>query len=65
MSTEFNELLVDSSDERAQVLIIGKRAQVQHIINEFHVKQLADRSQFSPLIPAPFGSGKWMSLLLR
>jgi hypothetical protein len=64
MSTEFNELLVDSSDEQAQVLIIGKRAQVQHI-NEFHVKQLADRSQFSPLIPAPFGSGKWMSLLLR
>ena len=65
MSTEFNELLSDSSDDRAQILIIGRRSQVQHIINEFHVKELADQIQFSPLIPAPFGSGKWMSLLMR
>jgi hypothetical protein len=65
MSTEFNELLPNSDDNRAQILIIGGRAQVLHIINEFHVKELADRIQFSPLIPAPFGSGKWLSLLLR
>ena len=65
MSTEFNELLSDPHGERAQIWIVGSREQVNHIINEMHVKQMADRSQFSPLLPVPFTPGKYMSLLLR
>ena len=40
--------------------------QVNHIINEFYVKQvISDRNQFSPMIPAPLARGKYMTLLLR
>jgi len=39
---------------------------VLHIINEFYVKRVAtDRSQFSPMIPAPLAPGKYMTLLMR
>jgi hypothetical protein len=70
MSTEFNELLPDFGEdgqgERVQILIIGSREQVQHNINDFYIKRvITDRSQFSPVLPAPFASGKWMAMLLR
>ncbi len=71
MTSEFNELLPDFGDddlqgERVQILIIGSREQVQHQINDFCVKRvIRDRSEFSPVLPAPFASGKWMAMLLR
>jgi hypothetical protein len=66
MSTEFNELLPEPHDERAQVWIVGSREQVNHIISEMYVRQMiTDRSQFSPAVPAPFAQGKYMSVLLR
>ncbi len=66
MSTEFNERLPEPYDERAQIWIVGTREQVNHIISEMFVRQMVtDRSQFSPLMPAPFGEGKYMSLLIR
>jgi hypothetical protein len=66
MSTEFNELLSNPHDDRAQIWIIGSREQVNHIINEMYVKQMiTDRNQFSPLLPAPFANGQYMTLLLR
>ena len=65
MSTEFNERLLSPHDDRAQIWIVGTREQVNHIINEMHVRQMADRSQFSPLVPAPFAQGKYMSVLMR
>jgi hypothetical protein len=65
MSTEFNERLSRPDDDRAQIWILGTREQVSHIVNEMHVRQMADRSQFSPLVPAPFAQGKYMSVLLR
>jgi hypothetical protein len=46
--------------------VVGSREQVNHIINEFYVKQvITDRNQFSPMIPAPLARGKYMTLLLR
>ncbi len=70
MTTEFNELLPDSlgdrSAEKTQIWIIGSREQVQHTINEFYVKQIAnDRVKFTPIVPAPFSAGKYMSVLVR
>ena len=70
MSTELNELLPnfgdDLQDERVQILIIGFREQVQHNINDFYIKRvITDRKQFSPVLPAPFATGKWMAILLR
>jgi hypothetical protein len=35
-------------------------------MNEFYVRRLAtDRVQFTPIIPAPFASGKYMTVLVR
>ncbi|MBW4463860.1 MAG: hypothetical protein KME07_00260 [Pegethrix bostrychoides GSE-TBD4-15B] len=66
MSREFNELLPESLEQRAQIWIVGTREQVNHIISEMYVRQMiADRSQFSPMVPAPFAQGKFMSVLLR
>ena len=71
MSTEFNERLPNPDGnqpygDRAQVWIVGTRDQVNHIISEMYVQQLiTDRSQFSPLVPAPVTPGKYMSVLLR
>ena len=66
MSTEFNELLSHPHGDRAQVWIVGTREQVNHIINEFYVKRvITDRSQFSPMIPAPLAVGQYMTLLMR
>ena len=65
MSTEFDERLPNSYADRAQIWIVGTRKQVNHIINEMHVREMADRSQFSPLLPVPFTPGKYMSVLLR
>ncbi|MBW4464153.1 MAG: hypothetical protein KME07_01770 [Pegethrix bostrychoides GSE-TBD4-15B] len=66
MSTEFNERLPEPHDERAQIWIVGTREQVNHIISEMYVRQMvSDRSQFSPLMPAPFANGRYMTLLLR
>ena len=66
MTSEFNELLPVSPAEKAQVWIIGDREQVLHLINEFYVKRIAtDRVQFTPIVPAPFAEGKFMSVLVR
>jgi hypothetical protein len=66
MSTEFNELLPVPHGDKAQVWIVGSRDQVTHLINEFYVKKIAsDRLNFTPIIPAPFASGKYMSVLVR
>ncbi len=66
MTAEFNELLNDPHDDRAQVWIVGTREQVNHIISEMYVNQLiTDRRQFSPLLPSPFSPGKYMSVLIR
>ncbi len=66
MTAEFNELLNDPHDDRAQVWIVGSREQVNHIISEMYVNQLiTDRRQFSPLLPSPFSPGKYMSVLIR
>ena len=66
MSTEFNELLQDPHGDNLQIWIVGSREQVLHTINEFYVKKLAtDRSQVSPMIPAPLAKGKYMTLLMR
>jgi hypothetical protein len=74
MTTEFNELLPVSHDDRAQIWIIGSREQVNHLINECYVRKLAsdfpsetlrERVQFTPIVPAPFSPGKFMSVLIR
>ncbi|PSB22292.1 hypothetical protein C7B61_03050 [filamentous cyanobacterium CCP1] len=66
MSSEFNELLPVSSEERVQIWIIGTRDQVVFTMNEFYVRRLAsDRVQFTPIVPAPFASGKYMTVLVR
>jgi len=66
MSTEFNELLQNPHGDNVQIWIVGNRDQVLHTINEFYVRRLAtDRSQFSPMIPAPLAPGKYMTLLMR
>ncbi|WP_416669787.1 hypothetical protein [Egbenema bharatensis] len=66
MSSEFNELLPVAQDERVQVWIIGTRDQVIFTMNEFYVRRIAtDRVQFTPIIPAPFASGKYMTVLVR
>ncbi|MBW4466435.1 MAG: hypothetical protein KME07_13505 [Pegethrix bostrychoides GSE-TBD4-15B] len=66
MSTEFNERLPESLGHQAQIWIVGTQEQVNHIISEMYVRQMiTDRSQFSPMVPAPFAQGKFMSVLLR
>ena len=66
MTTEFNELLPVAHGDKAQVWIVGTRDQVIHLMNEFYVKKIAsDRLKFTPIIPAPFATGKYMSVLVR
>lgn len=71
MSTEFNELLPVSHDEKTpdekgQIWIIGSREWVNHQINDFYVRRLvSDRARFTPIIPAPFARGKFMTVLER
>jgi alkanesulfonate monooxygenase SsuD/methylene tetrahydromethanopterin reductase-like flavin-dependent oxidoreductase (luciferase family) len=66
MTTELNELLNGSNDEKVQIWIIGTRDQVIHQINEFYARKfVTDRGRFSPLIPSPFDKGKYMTVLIR
>lgn len=66
MNAEFNALLPVADDDRAQLWIIGTRDQVIHLMNECYVRKLvADRAQFTPIIPAPFATGKYMTVLVR
>jgi hypothetical protein len=66
MTGELNNSLPVQTDDRAQVWIIGSREQVNHLINEFYVKRIAtDRVQFTPIVPAPFATGKYMAVLVR
>ena len=66
MNSELNERLPVVQDDRAQVWIIGTRDQVVHMMNEFYVKRIAtDRVQFTPIISAPFATGKYMTVLVR
>ncbi len=66
MTTELNEELNLFDDEKSQIWIIGTRDQVLHQINEFYVKRIAtDRVRFTPIVPAPFAKGKFMTVLER
>ncbi|WP_416670969.1 hypothetical protein [Egbenema bharatensis] len=66
MSSEFNERLPVAPDDRAQLWIIGTRDQVIFTMNELYVRRVAtDRVQFTPIIPAPFANGKYMTVLVR
>ena len=71
MTTALNELLQvlptdKSPDDKSQIWIIGSRDQVTHTMNEFYVKKIAnDRVKFTPIIPAPFAAGKYMTVLIR
>jgi hypothetical protein len=66
MTTELNELLNCSDDDKVQIWIVGTRDQVIHQMNEFTVKRIAlDRTQFMPILPVPFLKGKYMTVLLR
>jgi hypothetical protein len=66
MTTEFNEVLPQSRDEKAQIWIIGTRDQVTQLMNECYVRKLvSDRAHFTPIIPAPFATGKYMTVLVR
>ena len=66
MTTEFNELLSVSAEDKAQIWIIGSREQVNQLINECYVRKLAsDRVQFTPIVSVPFIPGKFMSVLVR
>ncbi|GAB4226363.1 MAG: hypothetical protein Kow00121_54590 [Elainellaceae cyanobacterium] len=66
MTSEWNQQLPVASDDRAQVWIIGTRDQVVHLINECYVRKLAsDRASFTPIIPAPFAAGKYMTVLVK
>jgi hypothetical protein len=66
MTAEFNDLLSVQHGEKTQIWIIGSRDQVTHTMNEFYVKKIAnDRVKFTPIIPAPFATGKYMTVLMR
>ncbi|GAB4375583.1 MAG: hypothetical protein Kow00121_21510 [Elainellaceae cyanobacterium] len=66
MTSEWNQQLPVAKDERAQIWIIGTRDQIVHLMNEFYVRKLAtDRANFTPIIPAPFAAGKYMTVLVR
>jgi hypothetical protein len=65
MSTEFNELLPSHSDA-AQIWIIGTRDQVAYLMNEFYVREIASEGlKFTPIIPTPFATDKYMTVLER
>ena len=64
--TSFNERLPIPPAEKAQIWIVGSRDQVEHLIDELYVRRIAtDRTQFTPIVPAPFAEGKFMSVLVR
>ena len=66
MTSEFNERLPIPLAEKAQIWIVGSRDQVAHLIDEFYVRRIAtDRTKFTPIVPAPFAEGKYMSVLVR
>jgi alkanesulfonate monooxygenase SsuD/methylene tetrahydromethanopterin reductase-like flavin-dependent oxidoreductase (luciferase family) len=66
MTSEFNELLPVSPAEKPQIWIVGDRDQVAHLIDELYVRRIAtDRTHFTPIVPAPFAEGKYMSVLVR
>jgi hypothetical protein len=67
MSSEIKALVRSHQGEsNAQIWIIGTRDQVIHLMNELYVKKVAtDRAQFTPIIPAPFMDGQYMTVLVR
>ncbi len=67
MSSEIKALVRShQGDSNAQIWIIGTRDQVIHLMNELYVKKVAtDRAQFTPIIPAPFSDGQYMTVLVR
>ncbi|MBW4651947.1 MAG: hypothetical protein KME20_02650 [Kaiparowitsia implicata GSE-PSE-MK54-09C] len=67
MSSEIKALVRSHQGEsNAQIWIIGTRDQVIHLMNELYVKKVAtDRAQFTPIIPAPFIDGQYMTVLVR
>jgi hypothetical protein len=66
MTSEFNELLPVSPAEKPQIWLVGDREQVARLIDELYVRRFAtDRTHFTPIVPAPFAAGKFMSILVR
>jgi hypothetical protein len=74
MTGEYNALLPTQQGDKAQIWIIGTREQVVHLMNECYVRKLAsdfpletlrERAKFTPIIPAPFATGKVMTVLVR
>jgi hypothetical protein len=74
MTTEFNEWLPVSPEDKVQIWIIDSRNQITHLINELYMRKLAsdfpletlrERAQFTPIAPAPFAASKYMSVLVR
>jgi alkanesulfonate monooxygenase SsuD/methylene tetrahydromethanopterin reductase-like flavin-dependent oxidoreductase (luciferase family) len=66
MTGEWNSELPEQETDRVQIWIIGTRDQVIHQMNEFYVRKIAtDRVQFTPIVPAPFATGKYMTVLVR
>ncbi|MBW4656136.1 MAG: hypothetical protein KME20_24315 [Kaiparowitsia implicata GSE-PSE-MK54-09C] len=67
MSSEIKALVRShQGNSRLQIWIVGSPDQVIHAMNELYVKKVAtDRAQFTPIIPAPFSEGKFMSVLTR
>ncbi|MBW4653534.1 MAG: hypothetical protein KME20_10950 [Kaiparowitsia implicata GSE-PSE-MK54-09C] len=67
MTSDFNPLLpTQQGDSCLQIWIVGSRDQGIHAMNELYVKKVAtDRAQFTPIIPALFSEGKFMSVLTR
>jgi hypothetical protein len=66
MTGEWNQQLPVVDDDRVQIWIIGSREQVTHQMNEFYVRKMTnDRVKFTPIIPAPFAAGKYMTVLVR
>jgi hypothetical protein len=65
--TTFNELPIHSAGANGQIWLVGStEAEVEHLINECYLKQLArSRMQFSPVMPMPTIPGKFMAVLIR
>jgi hypothetical protein len=77
MTSESNRLLTDpfglfdntnevADGDKLRVWLIGSREQINFGIHEFIAKQVAsDRGKFTPIVPFPLMTGKFISILVR
>ncbi|HEY9631694.1 MAG TPA: hypothetical protein V6C84_30755 [Coleofasciculaceae cyanobacterium] len=66
MMTKFNELLPSQPTDRSQIWIIGTRDQVIDLLNELYAKRLTeDPAKYIPILPAPFVSGKYITVIVQ